>query len=592
MAAQPPVNASPLQLALRACTKHFKMAALFSGLLNFLYLAPSIYMLQVYDRAVPTRGVVTLVFLTVIFVFAMVTLSLLDLLRSRLLIRASARIDAEMSGSVLTALMSRAHTQTNLGAAMREFDVLRQAITGAGVLAVFDAPWIPIYLIVCFLLHPALGALALVGAAALIVVAFLNERSTSIPMQRANAAATEAYSSLDASVAAAGVLRANGMRRAMAARHLNERSVSLELQSQSSFTAVRFVTLSKFLRMTLQSMALGLGAYLAISTPHFSPGSIFAASLLIGRALSPVEQIVGAWRSFGQILGARKALADLFRQAEGDRPRTLLPTPTGALQVERVSLVSPARDRLILNDVSFTLEAGESLGVIGPSGAGKSTLAKVIAGAVLPSQGKVRFDGADANDWDEDQLAGAIGMAPQDPSLFRGTIKENISRFRHYVDLDAAAIDEATVAAAKLVGAHDMILRMPQGYDTPLGLNGGGLSAGQAQRIALARAVFGSPSLVVLDEPNAHLDVEGEALLMDAISALKAAKITTIIVAHRTAILAEVDKLLVMGDGRLHMFGSREEMARRSITAQGPAASQGPPPEQVRSTPQFTVRSA
>jgi ATP-binding cassette subfamily C protein len=563
-------SSTPLQSALKACKQHFMMAAVFSGLLNFLYLAPSIYMLQVYDRAVPTRGVATLVMLTIVFILTMITLSLLDYLRSRLLIRASARIDAEMSGEVLHALMSRAHIQGNLGNVMREFDVLRQAVTGAGVLALLDAPWIPIYLTVCFLLHPALGGLALAGAVSLLIVAVLNERGTSGPVRRANAAASEAYSSLDSSLASAGILRAMGMRRAMTARHMSERRLSLELQAQSSFTATRYVTLTKFLRLTLQSLALGMGAYLAIEQ-KISPGSIFAASLLLGRAMSPVEQIVGAWRSFGQMLGARKSLDDLFRASESHHTRTLLPTPTGALQVENVSLVTPARDRLILNDISFSLSPGECLGIVGPSGAGKSSLARVIAGAVAPTQGKIRIDGANLTDWDEDQLASAIGMLPQETSLFRGTIKENISRFSHYLALDPTVIDTAVIEAAKLVGAHDMILRMAAGYDTPLGANGAGLSAGQAQRIALARSVFGSPSLVVMDEPNSHLDAEGEGLLIEALSALKKAGITTIVVAHRTGILSDADKLLVLDDGRLRVFGSREEMQRRAIAAAAPA---------------------
>lgn len=581
---------TPLQAALKACKQHFVMAAVFSGLLNFLYLAPSIYMLQVYDRAVPTRGVATLVMLTVVFILAMITLSLLDHLRSRFLIRASARIDAEMSGTVLHALMSRAHVQGNLGNTMREFDVLRQALTGAGVLALLDAPWIPIYLAVCFLLHPALGGLALAGAISLIVVAILNERATSGPLRRANAAASDAYSSLDSSLASAGILRAMGMRRAMTARHISERRLSLELQAQSSFAATRYVTLTKFLRMTLQSLALGMGAYLAMEQ-KISPGSIFAASLLLGRTMSPVEQIVGAWRSFGHMLSARKSLDDLFKTSEGQQTRTLLPTPTGALQVENISLVSPARDRVILNDISFSLAPGDCLGIVGPSGAGKSSLARVIAGAVAPSHGKVRIDGANLTDWDEDQLASAIGMLPQETSLFRGTIKENISRFSDYLALDPTMIDEAVVAAAKMVGAHEMILRLPAAYDTLLGQNGSGLSAGQAQRVALARAVFGSPSLVVLDEPNSHLDAEGEGLLVEALSALRKAGITTIVVAHRTGILSDADKILVLGEGRIRMFGDREEMQRRSIANASPVTTPVTTAQAATAAPS-TVRSA
>ena len=568
---------SPFAVAFRSCRRHFAGAAVFSGLLNLLYLAPTIYMLQVYDRVVPTRGVTTLVLLTVIFVVSVATLSLLDYLRAGLLVRASARLDRQLAGQVLRALMSQPNALPQSSAAMREFDTLRQAMTGTGILALFDAPWTPIYIAVCFLLHPALGGLAAGGAIVLLALAVLNERATKKPMQRANEAASRAYASLDSSIASAGVLRALGMRDAMIQRHLSERQVSLHLQAESSFAASVYMTLTKFTRIALQSLSLGLGAYLAIEQ-KISPGSIFAASLLIGRALGPIELVLGAWKSVVQAMGALQGLKTLFAQADLDRTHTKLPDLVGAVQLERVSLVSPTRDRLLVGDVTFSLEPGEMLGIIGPSGAGKSTLVKLMAGALLPSQGAIRFDGSDAKDWDEDQLARHIGYVPQETGLLQGTVKENITRFRTYLDGDTEALDAAAIAAAKLCGAHEMIARLPNGYDTRLGLGGTGLSAGQAQRIALARALFDKPSVVLMDEPNAFLDAVGEQTLALAIGRLRQNKVTVVVVAHRTNILADVDKLMLMRDGRIELFGPREEVMQRLASARPSGPVQVPTP--------------
>jgi ATP-binding cassette subfamily C protein len=562
----------PLREAFRACRRHFVWAAVFSALLNVLYLAPTIYMLQVYDRVVPTRGQTTLLFLTLVFTFAVGTLSLLDFVRSRLLVRASSRLDRRLAPQVIGALMS----QAGLGGlrsstALREFDVLRSTLTGVGVLSLFDAPWTPIYIIICFVIHPALGILAMVGSAVLVGLAYLNEKATKPALQKANEASAKLYASVDASANAGGVLRALGMRRAMVNRHLEERQASIDLTAQASFSGGAYMTLTKFFRLLLQSTALGLGAWLAINQ-KISPGSIFAASLLVSRALAPIEQMMGGWKNMVQARGAFKTLQDLFAKSDHTRTPTLLPAMRGAVQLERVSALTPQRDRLVLNDISFRLRPGESLGVIGPSGAGKSTLLRVMAGALKPVQGAIRFDGADAKDWNEEQLASHIGYVPQDPTLFKGTVKENIARFRSHTDGDQAAIDAEVVRAAQACGAHDFILRLPQGYDTELSWGGAGLSAGQAQRIALARAFFGGPSVVILDEPNAHLDADGEADLVEAIARLKQQDVTVIIVAHRTGVLAGVDTLMVLRDGRLELMGPREDVAKR-LSGQRPAAA-------------------
>jgi ATP-binding cassette subfamily C protein len=554
---------TPLRQAFRACRRHFVGAAVFSALLNLLYLSPTIYMLQVYDRVVPTQGQTTLLFLTLVFTFAVGTLAALDFVRTRLLVRASARLDRKLSPQVIGALLSQPNSGgPRSSAALREFDTLRSTMTGVGVLALFDAPWTPIYIFVCFCIHWSLGFLALGGSAVLLVLTFLNEKATKPRLQKANEAATRLYSSVDASAVSGGVLRALGMRRAMVSRHLEEREESTRLSSEASFAGGTYMTLTKFFRLLLQSTALGLGAFLAIKQ-QISPGSIFAASLLVTRALAPIEQVMGGWKSMVQARGAFKVLQDLFAKSDHTRTATALPSLRGAIQLERVVALTPQRDRVVLGDVSFRLRPGESLGVIGPSGAGKSTLLKLMAGALKPVQGAIRFDGADAKDWNEEQLASHIGYVPQDPTLLKGTVKENIARFRTHLGGDPAAIDQEVVRAAQACGAHEMILRLAHGYDTELTWGGAGLSAGQAQRIALARALFGRPSVVILDEPNAHLDSDGEADLVEALAKLKQEEVTVVIVAHRTGVLNNVDTLLILREGRVEALGPREDIAQR-----------------------------
>lgn len=574
MRASEPGPPTALTSALAACRRHLVYAALFSALLNVLYLAPTLYMLQVYDRVVPTRGAMTLGFMTLVLLFALGTLALLDLMRSRLLIRASMRLDRLLAGAILDATLARpaAAREGLTKQAMRGFDSLRQTLTGVGALALFDAPWTPIYIVVALLIHPSLGLLGLVGAVALLALAWRNERATRAKLQRANDAANVAYVSQEYSSASADVIRALGMRRAMVRRHLEERALTGRLQAEANFAGGGFMTATRFLRLSLQSLALGLGAWLAIQN-KISGGAIFAASVLIARSLAPIEQVIGGWRSLVEARGAYGKLVVLFSEAEAQRPLTRLPAPEGAVEAEHLVVLAPGAQRLILRDINFKLAPGEAIGVVGPSGAGKSTLARVLAGAQSPEQGAVRFDGADSKDWDPERLAEHIGYLPQEPTLFAGTVKENIARFRTFLGEDAEFIDERAVEAARRCGAHEMILRLPEGYDTQLGWGGRGLSAGQSQRVALARALYGSPSLLVLDEPNAHLDAEGETQLVRALMELKASGTTIIVTAHRTGVLAAVDRLLVLIEGRLDLIGPRDEVIKRiggqnrSITA-------------------------
>jgi len=550
--------------ALRACRRHFVAVAAFSALLNLLFLVPMLYMLQVYDRVIPSRGSVTLFFLTLVLLFGLISLAMLDYVRSRLLVRASIRLDRQLAGVLLDTSLARRDKTFDAVArqSMREFDTLRQALTGPAIIALCDAPWSPIYILVCFLIHPLIGALVLLGAIALAIVAFRNQRATSEPLQRASEAAARAYASQEQVLAGAENVRALGMRQAMVRRHLIERDSMMTQQTAASFASSRYVSMSKFLRLTLQSLALGLGAWLAINN-KVSAGAVFAASFLAGRALQPIEQILSTWRSIVQAKTAYDKLNGLLGARESEIALTQLPAPEGRLDVEQLSVANAAGDGAILANINFQLLPGEVIAVVGPSGAGKSTLLRMLAGAGRPDRGIIRIDHANMLDWDPERLAGYIGFLPQDVSLFAGTVKENIARFQDGSDADLGEIDANAIAAAKGCQAHELILGLPNGYNCVLGWGGRGLSAGQAQRIGLARALYGDPPIVLLDEPNAHLDAAGEGQLVETLIALKARKAGVLIVAHRLGVLAAVDKILVLREGRIEAFGSRDEIIAR-----------------------------
>lgn len=550
----------PLAGAFRACRPHFIGIALFSALLNILFLAPSIYMLQVYDRVVPTSGLLTLFFITLVVAGALITLSLLDAIRARLLVRVSLRLDRMVAGPLLEKLMARTG-QGGPVQGMREFDMLRQAISGPAALGFLDAPWTPLYVIIAFMLHPALGALTVAGGAILVTLAVFNERSTKAKAQDAAKATTAAYIAQEAASMNAEVVRAMGMRGALRERQLNDRRKGLGLSAQAAFTGSQYAAATKFMRLFLQSAALGLGAWLAVER-QISAGAIIAASILMSRALQPVEQVVGSWGTVVQARTALRTLSELFAASpEPETPRTQLPDPKGKLVVDKVVVRAPGTtDQALLKGVGFALEPGEVLGIVGPSGAGKTTLARLIAGAMSPDMGVVRLDGANMSDWDADRLGRHIGYLPQDSALIAGSIRDNISRFAVWRGESPETVDAAVVAAAQAAGVHDLILKLPRGYDAVLSHGGRGLSAGQTQRVALARALYGDPVLLVLDEPNSALDAEGETALGRAILTAKARGATVVIVAHRTGVLQAVDKLLVLRDGAVDRFGPRNEV--------------------------------
>ena len=551
---------NPLKTALAACRQHFVYAGLFSAMINLLYLAPTLYMLQVYDRVVPARGVATLIFLTLLLLVSLATLSLLDLTRSRLLVRASARLEKLLAEPILRAVISR-RLGGQSSQAMREFDAVRQTVTGAGVLALFDAPWTPIYMGLCFLLHPWLGVMALLGSGALVGLTLLNERITRPLLERANQAAALSYASQAQSSSGRDVIRAMGMGDAMVRRHQAERVSVTMSQAEASFAAGRILGLTRFIRIALQSLGLGLAAYLAVEQ-KISLGAIFATSLLISRALAPIEQILGSWRSLAEAHSAYGRLSTLMGEDERSETRTLLPIPAGHVIAEGLTVAGPGQERPLLFGVGFSMAPGQVLGLIGPSGAGKTTLLRALVGAQALTQGRVRIDGADIADWDADGLGRHIGYLPQDIGLFQGTVKQNICRFRDGGGDARAFTDAKAIAAARACGAHEMILTLPLGYDTMLDWGGKGVSLGQAQRIALARALFDDPIIVALDEPNAHLDNEGELALVRALAHLKDRGAAVIIVAHRQSMLGAMDQLLVLAGGRVVQHGARDDVLR------------------------------
>lgn len=560
--------------ALKACKRHFGYALFFSALTNLLYLVPMLYMLQVYERVVPTRGHATLLLLTLVLLFALLTLSSLDVIRSRLLVRAGVRLDRLLSGAIFDATLARSDPsgQRLSRQAVREFDTLRQALTGPAIIAILDAPWVPVYVLVAFLLHPWLGVLALVGAIIVVALAWLNEQVTRDRLQRANEAAGRAYADFETIVGSADVVRALGMREAMVASHLSQRSSMMRLQTDASMAASGVTTASKTFRQLLQSLALGVGALLAIDG-KVSPGAIFAASLIVGRALAPIDQMVGNWRTILSARGAWRTLNRLLDESPPEFAHTQLPRPAGRIEVEQLHVFSPNREP-ILNNLTFEIPAGEVVAIVGPSGAGKSTLVRALAGAISSEHGVIRYDGADQRNWDPERLAEHVGFMPQEPALFSGTVKENIARFRNRLGEDPSLIDTDVIAAATAAGAHDLIQRLPGGYDTMLGLGGQGLSAGQGQRVALARALFRGPAVLILDEPNSNLDAEGDHELARCLELAKNNGTTVILVAHRMSMLPIVDRLMVIQNGRLAAYGPRDEVLAKIAPPRPPIPAQ------------------
>lgn len=555
---------STLRAAFDACRRHIGFVILFSAALNLLYLAPSLYMLQVYDRVLTSGGVLTLVYLSVILVACLGVLSFLDGTRLRLLLAMARRFDRLLAPPILLAALQReGRSAAGQAHILREFDALRGAISGPPAVAAVDAPWAPIYIAVCFLIHPWIGTLALLGGIGLVTIAYINHRAMHGALKATEQATGAMYGLQLADSNQGDTARALGMQGALVARQMRAReSLSQSINDSGSANAF-FTSTTKFSRLVLQSMALGLGAFLAINQ-EISAGGIIAASILSSRAFAPLELIVGAWRQFEQGRQAYGIIANVLRTQETRREYTALPNPRGVLSVEGVTVRAPVGDRFLIVNATFRGEPGDIIGVIGPSGAGKTTLIRAIAGAALPDGGAVRLGGAKMTDWAPDQLGRHVGYLPQEVALFGGTVGDNISRFA------GTGVDADVVAAAQAAGAHEMILSLARGYDTEVGPNGRGLSAGQAQRVALARALYGNPVLLVLDEPNAHLDQDGEAALINTLKAASARGVCSIVVAHRTGFMNITNKLMVVNDARIEAFGPRDQIMAKFIPGSSP----------------------
>ena len=547
---------------LARCRPYFITVAIFSLAINLLYLATPLYMLQMYDRVVPSSSIITLVMLTIILLVALLALAVLDIVRAGVLARAGIRLDRLLGARIVTAVIDNAAAAGGARSQpLRDADTFRQYITGAGIHAVFDLPWAPIYIAVIFMLHPLLGGFALACAFILLAMALLNERLVRPSLNESNDAAGRNYSFTEMSLRNAEVVRAMGMVDGLLSRWRRDRNRMMERQLVATDRGATIAGLIRFMRLSMQSLILGLAAYLVIE--HVvTVGSMFAASILLGRALQPVEQIVGSWRGMIAARDAFNRVRYLLISAPIPAVHLALPRPQGQVSVEQLSYMLPRTSRPLLHNVNFRIEPGESIGVIGPSGAGKSTLARQLVGVLRPTAGAVRLDGADIGTWPRSSVGQYIGYLPQDVELFSDSVAANIARFQQ-------ADDEAVIEAAQLAGVHEMILRLPDGYETWVGDGGAILSGGYRQRIGLARAVFGMPSLIVLDEPSSNLDAEGDAALADCMLKLKKAGITTITISHRPATVAVVDKILLLVDGRIETFGPRTEVLAR-LNARAP----------------------
>jgi PrtD family type I secretion system ABC transporter len=565
-------ESSLLSRAIASCKKDFLAVGLFSGVVNLLQLTVSIYMMQVFDRVLATRSVDTLLFLTLIALVAILLLAVLETTRSQVMQRVAIWIEARVAPEGFErALEAKLRGQPYRMEALRDLAVYRSWVSSSGALAVYDVPWVPIYLAAIFLLHPLLGLIAMAGAGLLFGLTLLNELSTSSLLRQANTAAQTTQRRADAIARNAEVIDSMGMVNAVMRRWQEGIDKNTELQHKAANRAAILLSATKFFRLAVQLAVLGAGAYLALRQ-DLTSGASMAASMIMGRALAPVEQLIGGWKGLVQSRQALKRLKAFLSLPRIRPPGLVLPDPKGQVSFEHVSYSIPGQTTAIIKDITFALEPGESLAVIGPSAAGKTTLIRMLIGTLPAGTGYVRLDGTDVFTWKREDFGRHVGYLPQDIELFDGSVFQNIARMA-----DAAPND--VFAAAKMAGCHEMILRLPHGYDTEIGEGGQHLSGGQQQLIGLARAMYGAPKLVVLDEPNSNLDSDAEAALQRAVDSLKRQGATVVLVSHRPALVQGVDKVLVLRDGCIELFGPRAEVLRQLIVPARPAA---PPAETAR----------
>lgn len=548
-------DSTELKNSLLLCKRSFLTIGLFSLFINLLLIVPSFYMLEVYDRVLGSRSVNTLLMLTIIVSVLLATYGALEWVRSRIMVRVSTQLDLMLGGRVLNASFKQSLYTSGLGVSFQpisDLTGLRQFLTGSAIFAFFDVPWIPVYLGIMFFFHPAFGFLTLFGALIAVALAYANERATASRLAEANRENSSALALVNMSLRNSEVLFSMGMLQDLAKRWKIKNYKVLMLQGRASELSGAILNISRTWRMLLQSLMLGAGAYLVINN-DITPGVMTAASILTGRALAPIDQLIGNWRGFIAARGQYARLNEVLKQIPADPERMPLPIPKGDLSVEQIVVTPPGAHAPVIKGISFRAPPGASVGVLGASAAGKSTLARALLGIWPAQSGKVRLDGADMFHLDRAAVGPHLGYLPQDIELFEGSIAENIARFG---EIDATKV----VEAAQVAGVHEMILRLPQGYDTVIGAHGGALSGGQRQRIGLARAIYGDPKLVILDEPNSNLDDVGERALGEALIKLRQKGTTLFIITHRVSALAYVDNLLVLSEGQIVMSGARDQV--------------------------------
>jgi PrtD family type I secretion system ABC transporter len=547
------------------------LAGIASLVLNVAMLVPALYMSQVFDRVFSSRSVETLVMLSLLAGLALALMYGMDTLRARTLASAG-RVLEERLAPVALADALRDAVRPGTGRAdteaLRDVARLRAFLGGPAIQSLMDAPWLPVYLLVITLMHPVLGGVAALGAIVLGALGVLTERLTRAPQERLQKSARVASRRADALARNAEVIFGMGMGRSAVEAWRGDQEAQLQLQAQLTARSARLAALARMLRQALQVLMLGVGAWLVIGAGA-SPGVMVATTILLGRALQPLELLVSGWKQQLEARGAWRRLSERRSATQADTPLAL-PEPRGRLDVERVVFGHEANRPALIKGAQFSLAAGESLGLVGASASGKTTLARLLLGIWRPQSGTVRLDGADIGQWDRDALGAHVGYLPQDVELFAGTVAENVARL-------GPVDDERVVEAARLAHAHDMILRLPQGYDTPIGDGGSRLSGGQRQRIALARALYGNPRLVVLDEPNANLDAEGDTALRAALQTLKARGTTVIVVGHRPALMQTLDKIAVLQDGAVVAFDAASALLPQGVVGAAQPQRKGAP---------------
>jgi PrtD family type I secretion system ABC transporter len=577
MAVQRPLT--PLNHAVSAARSALIPAGIFSLFINMLALVSPLYMLQVYDRVLSSRNLMTLLFLTIIAVFLYLVYGSLEGLRSRVLVRGGARFEnvlrTPLFETTFAAMLGR-KTGTVEAQPFRDADVVREFVTGSAMLAFFDLPWVPLFIAASFLLHPIFGWLATGSGILTLIFTIINEYSTKKLLHRATQASISAHADVSATLRNSEVMRAMGMTPGLKDRWAERRDEQIVWQAVASDRGSALMAGLKSFRQIVQVLILGVGGYLVLEG-ELSAGGIVAASIIVGRALAPIELAVSQWKVFQGARGAWGRLQDLFRQIPQNQLRMPLPAPKGDIRVEQIVAAAPGERTPILRGVSFQIEKGDALAVIGPSAAGKSSLIRVLLGVWPAHAGTVRFDGFEVNHWNPNDLGPHIGYLPQDVELFAGTVAQNIARFREAEHGDV-------ISAAELAGVHEMVQHMPNGYDTQIGEGGHALSGGQRQRVGLARALFGKPAIVVLDEPNANLDSTGESALVAAIRYLKQAGSTVIFVTHKTNMLTLADKVLLMEQGAVRLYGERDEVLAKIFGGPKVVPSQ-PQPHAVLQAP-------